>query len=502
MAPELTTQQEAFLKKLFFEEKMMFGRDRLFWYINDNHPDQKISRRQIADFLKKQEVAQLYHPVKRTKNIQSTILSEPFKVVGVDLIDMQSSAFNGYEYIFTAIDLFSRYAWCIPMQTKTADDSVKALRKLLKEIKNTGKLPSVLRSDNGSEFISPKFKKELENNKIKQVLSTAGTPQSNGAIERFNGTIKRLIKMESTQEDNQDWVSQLPKLVENYNKTRNRSIGKAPLKVVSEWKDGNKKDMEAVKAKMEKSVSRKNEKAITSLIPVGSRVRLKLKGDKHQKRDKLWTDEVYKVVKAVQPRSKNMKAYYLVENSEGEQMSDKLYGTDLLVIKRVQTKIKFTPQKFIVSSIKDRKETRSGVFYLVKWRNDSKMTWEPRSNLLKDVPKKIKAYDTKHPLSTPVKKTPAAPKKTPAAPKKEVAKVIDVPQTGTILSPIRVGGKAKKSRKVNAFVVKWGNNDPNVIDAAFMKKNHPDMVNSYTNLHGPIKWSETTIMGRNDSIPV
>jgi transposase InsO family protein len=51
-----------------------------------------------------------------------------------------------------------------------------------------------IRSDNGSEFTNNKFKIFLKENDIKQILSEAGKPQSNGMIEPANATIKELIQ--------------------------------------------------------------------------------------------------------------------------------------------------------------------------------------------------------------------------------------------------------------------------------------------------------------------
>ena len=95
----LTTEQEKLLHKLYFTDKLIFGRDKLFWYLRDNFPDEKISRRQLWAWLKKNELNQLFKQPRKTKNIQSTVLSKPYQQIGIDLMDMQTYAHKGYQCV-------------------------------------------------------------------------------------------------------------------------------------------------------------------------------------------------------------------------------------------------------------------------------------------------------------------------------------------------------------------------------------------------------------------
>ena len=61
--------------------------------------------------------------------------------------------------------------------------------KAFKKMYTQSKIRAI-RSDNGSEFTNNKFKFFLKENDIKQILSEAGKPHSNGMIERANATIK------------------------------------------------------------------------------------------------------------------------------------------------------------------------------------------------------------------------------------------------------------------------------------------------------------------------
>ena len=65
------------------------------------------------------------------------------------------SSFNkGYKYILTVIDVFSKYAWAIPIKDKTAASVTKAFEKIIYD-----KIKKKLWVDEGKEFYNTTFKK-------------------------------------------------------------------------------------------------------------------------------------------------------------------------------------------------------------------------------------------------------------------------------------------------------------------------------------------------------
>ena len=59
MAPPLTLKHLSILNKEFYENLNLFGRDKLYNLIRDKYGDKAMSRRQIADWLKQQEINQI-----------------------------------------------------------------------------------------------------------------------------------------------------------------------------------------------------------------------------------------------------------------------------------------------------------------------------------------------------------------------------------------------------------------------------------------------------------
>ena len=82
---------------------------------------------------------------------------------GVDLADMQSlSKYNrGIKYLLCALDLFSKYAWVIPIKDKRRTSIVNAFKKILSD--SNGK-SNKMWVDLGSEFNNKSFKDFLKIN--------------------------------------------------------------------------------------------------------------------------------------------------------------------------------------------------------------------------------------------------------------------------------------------------------------------------------------------------
>ena len=79
---------------------------------------------------------------------------------GVDLVDMQLlSKFNkGFRFLLCVTDIFSKYAWVVPLKDKKGTSIVNAFQEILKE---SNRKPNKIWADKGSEFYNNYFKKWL-----------------------------------------------------------------------------------------------------------------------------------------------------------------------------------------------------------------------------------------------------------------------------------------------------------------------------------------------------
>ena len=112
-------------------------------------------------------VEELHKPIikniwKINKNNKRTVYSG-FKdnIWGADLAHMQLiSKFNKkFRFLVCGIDIFSKYAWIIPLKDKKGVTIVNAFQKILKESKRK---PNKIWADEKSEFYNNSFKKWLK----------------------------------------------------------------------------------------------------------------------------------------------------------------------------------------------------------------------------------------------------------------------------------------------------------------------------------------------------
>ena len=99
------------------------------------------------------------------------------------------SNFNkGFRFLFYVIDIYSKYAWVIPLKNKKGITIINAFQKILKE---PNRKPSKIWVDKGSEFYNRSMKSWLEKDDI-EMYST----QNEGKFvipERFIRTLKNKI---------------------------------------------------------------------------------------------------------------------------------------------------------------------------------------------------------------------------------------------------------------------------------------------------------------------
>ena len=102
---------------------------------------------------------------------------------------MQSlSKYNkGIKYLLCAIDLFSKYAWVVPLKDKRGITIVNAFHKTISK----GRKPNKTQVDQGGEFYNNVFKRFLKINN-NEMYSTYNKEKSVVA-EQFVSTLKNKI---------------------------------------------------------------------------------------------------------------------------------------------------------------------------------------------------------------------------------------------------------------------------------------------------------------------
>ena len=144
-----------------------------------------------------------------------------------DLLDMNDYGpknNRGYRYILVVVDNFSKFGWTKPLKNKYSQSITDAFSQIIKTSKRK---PNLLESDDGKEYVNKIFNEFLNNNKIKRYSRYT----DKGAVfaERFNKTIRNLLKKPVFEKGRADWLSELPSVIKQYNNTIHNSIKMTPV---------------------------------------------------------------------------------------------------------------------------------------------------------------------------------------------------------------------------------------------------------------------------------
>ena len=99
---------------------------------------------------------ELHKPIIKTFKKRKVYSSFRDNIWGVYLTDIQLiSKFNkGFRSLLCVIDIFSKYAWVVPLKDKKGISIVNAFQKILKE---SDRKPNKIWVDKGSEFYNNSF---------------------------------------------------------------------------------------------------------------------------------------------------------------------------------------------------------------------------------------------------------------------------------------------------------------------------------------------------------
>ena len=117
------------------------------------------------------------------------VLTVPSERVAIDIVGPFPKAKGGVQYLFTCVDIATSWPEAIPLMSTTANVIVRQLKLMFAR----NGFPAVIVSDNGTQFCSSVFKKFLKEHGIRHVKSAPYHPQGNGMVERFHGTLNKLI---------------------------------------------------------------------------------------------------------------------------------------------------------------------------------------------------------------------------------------------------------------------------------------------------------------------
>ena len=273
-----------------------------------------------------------------------------------------------------------------PLATKTNTDVLAAFKKIY--ARSILKLPSIMDVDSGSEFQGSVLK-WLTDNKVSVKVAKPHRHRQLGIVERRNQIIgkklfRRMLEEEIlTKHPSKQWVNDLPKIIKQMNDEAGKKKHKPPSDdyVIGDGElltQGTK-----VRVQLDE--------------PIDYISRKKLPGS-FRSTDIRWDPETRTIMRTIFQRGQP--ALYLLDDGSSvdrtaaytknqlQVISSKEQLPDTSSIRPVHMNGK---DAYVVESLGDKKVIKKQIYYLVQWKgyDKSDSTWEPRSQLIKEVPEMV-----------------------------------------------------------------------------------------------------------------
>ncbi|GFQ83291.1 retrovirus-related Pol polyprotein from transposon opus [Trichonephila clavata] len=134
---------------------------------------------------------------------------------------------RGHKNIVSAIDLCSRWADAIPTKSITAKTTCEVLMRIFIQ---TG-CPTTICTDQGTNFTTQLTQAFQDVLGVSPRFSTPGHPESMGAVECWNRTLKDMLN-KNIQEHGNEWDVHLPYLLFAYREIPHALTGVSPYQLV------------------------------------------------------------------------------------------------------------------------------------------------------------------------------------------------------------------------------------------------------------------------------
>ncbi len=279
-----------------------------------------------------------------------------------DLADMRSISKHNenYKCILTCIDILSKYAWAVPLKSKTGQALVDAFELIFKD----GRKPMKINTNQDTKFENTVFKSFVKHHKI--YFFTTRSDMKASVVERFNRTLKTKMWRYFTARNTYRYIDVLKDLLFSYNNSNHRSIVIAPSSVTKENEN-------VIWQKLYGDI---RPKRVTYKYEVGDSVRISRAKAVFEKGYVInWTEEIFTIAKRI-PRDP---VVYKIKDYKGEVLEGLIYEAELQ---------KVTPKThedtYVVEKVLQKKTIGRKKLVLVKWRGypSSMNSYFPESELI------------------------------------------------------------------------------------------------------------------------
>ncbi|GFS11062.1 Gypsy retrotransposon integrase-like protein 1 [Elysia marginata] len=155
-------------------------------------------------------------------------IDEPFSGIAVDIVGPILPALEkGNKYIFTVADFCTRYPKAVTLRNI---DTITVAEALADVFTRTG-IPTEILSDRGTNCTSELMAEICRLLSMKRLTTSPYHPQCNGLVERFSGTLKRMLKKLAAARP-RDWKRYINAALLAFREAPLDSLGFTPFELV------------------------------------------------------------------------------------------------------------------------------------------------------------------------------------------------------------------------------------------------------------------------------
>ena len=166
--------------------------------------------------------------VRRAPLGQMPLIEVPFDRVAIDIVGpIKPATERGHRFILTLVDYATRYPEAVPL---VSIETTRVAEAMVDVFSRVG-IPREVLSDQGSQFTSGLMKEVSRLLSIRQLTTTPYHPACNGLVERFNGTLKQMLKRMCSEKP-RDWDRFIAPLLFAYREVPQASLGFSPFELL------------------------------------------------------------------------------------------------------------------------------------------------------------------------------------------------------------------------------------------------------------------------------
>ena len=158
------------------------------------------------------------------------LIYKPFKRVAIDLVGpISPPSEEGHRYILTLVDFFDSLPWGCATKEHWQRNCSRGIGTAVDIFSCLG-VPEEILSDLGTQFVSDCMRKVTRLLSIKQLTATPYHPICNGLMEKFNGTMRSMVKRLCSEQPRQ-WHRYINLLLFAYREVPQESTGFSPFEL-------------------------------------------------------------------------------------------------------------------------------------------------------------------------------------------------------------------------------------------------------------------------------